>query len=247
MAQNVLVSITTVAYNGEKTIAQAIESVLCQTYSNIEYIIVDGRSTDATVEIAKGYQEAFQERGISYRIISEKDQGMYDALNKGIKLSNGNILGNVNCDDWYEPDAIETVVKKFADANCNVVYGNIKIYKPTGNMIKKAKFTKIATTRHWNHPTMFVTRDLYEKHQYRCLNMYDDLDMLLRLRNEGCRFGTVDKVISNFRFGGMSNEKDFKKMMERIRIRYQVYRRNGYSRLYWLDGAIIELAKYLLA
>lgn len=100
-----LISIVTVSFNSEKTIRQTIESVLNQTYTNIEYNIVDGASTDRTVEIATQYKDDFEAKGIKYIITSEKDKGIYDAMNKGIARSHGEIVGLINSDDWYETDA----------------------------------------------------------------------------------------------------------------------------------------------
>ena len=93
---NPLVTITTVTYNSEKTLSKTIESVLNQSYKKIEYIIVDGESNDNTLQIAMSYKTLFEKRGISFRIISEKDRGMYDAINKGIDLARGEIIGNIN-------------------------------------------------------------------------------------------------------------------------------------------------------
>ena len=107
-----LVTIITVAYNSEKTIAKTLESVLNQTYSDIEYIIVDGASSDGTVKVAKSFVDKFAEKeGRILKIISEPDKGMYDALNKGAGMASGEIVGQVNADDWYEPDAVEKMVK----------------------------------------------------------------------------------------------------------------------------------------
>ena len=107
-----LVTIITVSYNSEKTIAKTIESVLNQTYSDIEYIIVDGASKDGTVKISESFIEKFNEKeGRTLEIVSEPDKGMYDALNKGAKMATGEIVGQINADDWYEPDAVEKMVK----------------------------------------------------------------------------------------------------------------------------------------
>ena len=96
-----LISIITVSYNAQDTIARTIESVLKQTFENIEYIIIDGASSDDTVEIAQTYQAVFDNtEGRSLTIISEPDNGMYDALNKGAKLAHGEIVGQINADDW---------------------------------------------------------------------------------------------------------------------------------------------------
>ena len=96
-----LVTILTVAFHAEETIGRTIESVLHQTYQNIEYIIIDGGSTDRTVETASTYQRIFDETGgRSLTIISEPDRGMYDGLNKGARLAHGELVGQINADDW---------------------------------------------------------------------------------------------------------------------------------------------------
>ena len=112
-----LVSIVTVCYNSEKTIRKTIESVLAQTYGQVEYIIVDGASTDNTVAVAREYEEQFRQKGYTYRIVSEKDRGIYDAMNKGLALASGELIGIINSDDWYEPDAVKTAAEKVFSAS----------------------------------------------------------------------------------------------------------------------------------
>ena len=103
-----LVSIITVAFNSEQTIRKTIESVLNQTYPEIEYIIVDGASKDGTAMIASEYIDLFASReGCSLTVISEPDMGMYDALNNGARIATGELVGQINADDWYESDAVE--------------------------------------------------------------------------------------------------------------------------------------------
>ena len=103
-----LVSIITVAYNSEQTIARTMESVLNQTYPEIEYIVIDGASTDNTVSVAESFIPKFEARdGYSLRIISESDKGMYDALNKGAQMATGELVGQINADDFYELDGVE--------------------------------------------------------------------------------------------------------------------------------------------
>ena len=99
-----LVTVITPCFNSEKTIRRTIESVLHQTYQDIEYLIIDGASTDKTVEIAKSYEEAFHGR---MHIYSEKDEGIYYAMNKGIGLAKGELIGIVNSDDYYEREAAD--------------------------------------------------------------------------------------------------------------------------------------------
>ena len=119
------VSIVTVTYNSERALGVTMESVLNQSYSGIEYLIIDGASSDGTVALAEGYRERMERRGIRLRIVSEKDGGIYDAMNKGIRLAAGDVIGILNSDDWYEKDTVETVVREFErggdlQANINV-------------------------------------------------------------------------------------------------------------------------------
>ena len=122
------ISIITVTYNSEKTINDTIQSVLTQSYSNIEYIIIDGKSNDSTLEIIKEYLPLFNGR---LKYISEKDSGIYDAMNKGIKLASGDIIGIINSDDFYKSNnVIATVANAFNDNSIDVVFGNIQFVNP---------------------------------------------------------------------------------------------------------------------
>lgn len=240
-------SIITVAFNSGETIAKTIESVLNQTKAPYEYIIIDGKSKDHTVDIAMSYQEAFQGKGIEYKIISEPDHGIYDAMNKGIRLSTGDIVGIINSDDWYELNAVEVVSKTFETTGCDLCWADLRICNGDRQMIKHAKISKWVTTRHWNHPTTFIKRMVYEKDQYRCICIYDDWDFILRARKSGYKMVAINTILANFQFGGISNEKSFKKMLQRIQLKYGIYRKNGYSPVYWMECALIEFVKYIFS
>jgi len=245
---NTLVSIITVVFNGEKTIRQAIESVLNQTYDNIEYIIQDGLSTDDTISILESYKEQFETKNLSYYIVSEKDNGIYDAMNKGISKATGEIIGMINCDDWYELDTIEKVVDNYHKTNFDMLYGDVKIIRNSGKTsIKHSKIRKYVTTRDWNHPTTFVKRTVYDKYKYKCESLYDDFDLVLRVRNGNSKVVIINEVLANFRFGGISNEKNIKKAIKRAKIRYSIYRKNDYSRFYLIESYGHEIAKYLMS
>jgi hypothetical protein len=127
-----------------------------------------------------------------------------------------------------------------------MIYGDLRIIKPSGNTIKKAQLKKFVSTRYWNHPTTFITKETYNKEQYKQENLYDDCDLMLRLRCKGYRVQIVNKVLSNFVFGGMSTSKSWKRMKERILIRCKIYKSNGYGLLYYIDSCVIEFAKYIL-
>lgn len=247
MSNSPLVTITTVTYNSAKTLAQTIESVLGQTYRPIEYIIVDGLSKDDTVAIAKSYEEAFRRKGIAYRIISEEDNGMYDAINKGIDLAKGEIIGNINSDDWYEPKAVEKVVRFFQDTGCDLMYADLRMIRKDGtSFIKRSKKTRIATSRGWNHPTQFARKSLYDQEKYKCESLHDDFDLLLRVKRKGYQIEILHEVIANFRMDGMSHDRNIRRAIERGRARYRIYRNNGYSRLYLLECVFIEAAKFVI-
>lgn len=244
-----LVSIITVCYNSADTVAKAIESVLSQTYPHIEYTIVDGLSKDNTVEIAKGYAEAFRQKGYTYRIISEKDNGIYDAMNKGIRMASGELIGMINSDDWYEPIAVETAAKAYQEERCDVFYGDINLIRSNGQIIvKRSRLDRFPSTRHWNHPTTFITKKAYDEvGLYRNEAIYDDFDLILRMRRAGKKIAIRSVVLANFKTGGVSNEKSLKKCFKRIKIRYKNYRNNGYSFLYIFECVAMEFAKLILS
>lgn len=242
------VSIITICYNSEAVIRRTIESVLAQTYDNIEYLIVDGASKDATVQIAESYRERLEAKGFTYRIISEPDEGIYDAMNKGIALAEGEIIGLLNSGDWYEPETVSVVTETFERQQCELMFANIRMHKADGSsFVKKARIRKFQTSRDWNHPTTFVKAAVYKTHPFRKLGIHDDYGFYLQVRKEGISIVTVDKVLANFVMGGASNHKSIKAAIKRIKERYKYcYRINGYSRWYMVECILIEAAKWLL-
>ncbi len=243
-----LASIISVAFNSEKTIERTIESVLNQTYKNIEYIIVDGNSSDGTVSIAESYRKSFEEKGLLYTIISEPDKGMYDALNKGAKLAHGELIGQINTDDWYEPDAVETMVELYEREKYDVAWGSIRIKKNSGDFIKHAKIGIFWTTTHWCHPGMFSKRETLLQFPYALESMYDDFDFITSVFTAGKKIVTTDHVISNFTFGegGMSTKNGFKEAKKRVDITYRIYKKHGLSRFYWFHRWLVEGFKLVL-
>jgi len=242
-----LVTILTVTNNSEKTIKRAIESVLNQTYSCIEYIIVDNLSKDKTIENANEYVSMFEEKNYVYKIISEADKGMYDALNKGAQIATGDIVGQINSDDWYEANAVSEIVNLFETTNCDMGYADIRMIAGDGSSwIKKAKVDKFVNTRHWNHPTQFVKRKLLIEHPYQCKCMSDDLDFMLWVRRNKYKVSTLNKVIANFTLSGMSHTKSFKDINNRIYTKTKIYLQNGYSLLHFFDVFVIEWGKFIL-
>lgn len=207
MSENILVSIITVCYNSEKTIAQTIESVLHQTYQDIEYIIVDGKSTDNTMNIVEDYRTAFGER---MKTVSEPDNGIYDAMNKGIQMASGELIGIINSDDFYEHDAVGKMVKVYRKGMCAVLYGAVRNLVDGKEESVSILSHEFLDRRMIGHPACFITKSTYD----RC-GLYDtkycsvaDYDLMLRCRNSGnVEFVPVYEVIANFRSGGMCSSQ----------------------------------------
>lgn len=201
------VSIITPCFNSEATIEQTIRSVLYQTYENIEYVIIDGRSTDGTMEIIERYRPLFEGR---MKVISEPDHGIYDAMNKGIRNCSGDLIGIINSDDFYEKDAVETVVSAMTEEKYQILYGMMRIFHGTEEI-------KVTMPKHENleeemiaHPTCFVTREVYRE-----FGMFDtkyrscaDHDFMLRMKEtKKVSFLPVYHILASFAEGGGMSAK----------------------------------------
>ena len=244
-----LVTVITVCRNSAATIRDTLDSLLAQTYPNIEYLLIDGCSTDGTLDILHSYKEAFSRKGYGYRILSEPDQGIYDAMNKGIALAQGELIGIINSDDWYEPQAVRAAAEAYLREPYDIFYGHLNLVRRDGSVIvKRSRLDKFPSSRHWNHPTTFVSKAVYDSlGGYRCRTLYDDFDMLLRLRRKGRRVHICNQILANFRTGGISTQKRLGPCLRRMAARYRCYRDNGYSRLYFLECAAMETAKLILS
>lgn len=200
-----LVSIITVIYNGEKHLQQTIDSVYNQTYTNIEYIIIDGGSTDNTLDIIKANKAKIT------KWVSEPDEGLYDAMNKGIKMANGELIGMINSDDWYENHAVETMVNAYLKNPLKTIFhaDRYDVHNDGTRTIKKfspstIKFKYYGMT--YNHPSMFITKTEYSKHRYNIqLRALADYQFVLEafLRDKTV-FHYVNQSIVNYRLEGIS-------------------------------------------
>lgn len=242
------ISIVTIAYNSEAVIARTIESVLAQGYRPLEYRVIDGASTDGTVLVAESYRERMKQAGIAFYVDSEPDQGIYDAMNKGIARVTGAVIGLLNSGDWYEPDALRIAADAFETQKCDLLFGNIRLHRTDGStLVKKARLRRFQTSRDWNHPTMFVRAGLYQKNPFPCKGIHDDYGFYLKMVKAGVKIITLDHILANFQMGGASNQKNLKAAKGRIRDRYLwCYRVNGYSRWYLIECIAIEAAKWIL-
>ena len=204
------VSIITVCYNSEDTIRDTIVSVINQTYDQIEYIIVDGKSTDRTMDIVNSYREQIAQ------VVSEPDQGMYDACNKGIQMATGDIVAILNSDDVYANiHIIQNVVDHFQQYDCDTLYGDLQ-YVEANDMSRVARhwvsggFKKRKFLFGWMppHPTFFVKREVYQKYGVFKTNFKSAADYELMLRflfKHQVKAGYLPEVMVLMRQGGMSN------------------------------------------
>lgn len=197
-----LISIITVVFNGEQYLEQTIQSVINQSYDNVEYIIIDGGSTDGTLDIIKKYEDR-----IDYWV-SEKDDGIYDAMNKGITLATGKVIGLINADDWYEKRTIKEVVDIFNEnKHRDIVYGLLRHIKNEQEYKIEAQNHNFLYERMIPHPTCFVKKAVYNK-----LNNFStmyrasaDYDFMIRAKLANFNFIKIDEVLANFRNEGISN------------------------------------------
>lgn len=246
-SEDIKVSIITVTFNSAATIRRAMESVLEQSLPAYEYFIIDGQSNDNTVEIAKSYADDFTAKGIRLCVVSEKDNGIYDAMNKGIRMASGDIIGMINSDDYYESCAIETVVESYKEEPFDLFYADLRMLRPDGSsFVKHSRNRTYATSRDWNHPTTFITKEIYNKYQYSTKTIHDDYDLILRIKKDGARTKVVNKVIANFMMNGVSHEKSIKKAWARVKVKYGIYRQNGYSPLYFFECFMVEVLKLII-
>lgn len=204
------VSIITVCYNSEETIEDTIKSVINQNYSNIEYIIIDGLSTDNTLEIINKYQDKIA------KIVSEKDEGLYDAINKGIGLATGNIIANLNSDDFYiDNNVISDVVEKFIQEKAEALYADLYYVDAidTNKVVRKwvsGHYKDGLFFKGWMppHPTFFVKKEVYNK--YGSFNLAfksaADYEIMLRfIHKHKVKIAYLPRVIVRMRIGGVSN------------------------------------------
>lgn len=246
--RNLRFTVVTVTFNAEKAITRTVKSVLEQTYAPYEYLIFDGKSSDSTVSIAEQFRTEFEKKGIRLSIISEKDSGIYNAMNKGVKAATGDFVSFLNAGDWYEPEALATVNSLYQERKFDLAYGGLNYINPNGSITKKmSKYDKyLITSRHWNHPSMFLRRQIYQKYGFdERFRTYADFHLYTKLRKKRIRIRIIPAVITNFSADGVSTDVRIRKVIGRGREKYQIYRDNGYSPLYFFEAYGWELLKSL--
>jgi glycosyltransferase involved in cell wall biosynthesis len=204
------VSIITVVFNSCKTIGHAIESVLSQRYPHIEHILIDGNSTDNTLEVINSYKQA------NIKCISEPDKGIYDAMNKGLKIASGDIIGFLNADDFYRHTyVINQIVAAFSQYHVDSVYGDL-VYVQAENTQKVIRYWKSGQYKEGNflkgwmppHPTFFARKEVYEKYNNFDVRLKSAADYELMLRfihKHKISVAYIPDVLVAMRAGGKSN------------------------------------------
>ena len=167
---------------------------------------------------------------------------MYDAMNKGIEKASGDIIGIINSDDWYEPDALETVAATYKKEPFDLFWADLRMHLPDGRtFVKHSRDRRYQTSRDWNHPTTFITKETYDRFRYKKDTIHDDYDLILRLRAAGVR-----SRVANFRMNGVSHKRSLSDAISRIKLKYGIYRQNGYGCFYILEPVMVELGKLII-
>lgn len=241
------VSIITATYNSSKTILDTLKSVSSQTYANIEHLIIDGLSKDDTLKVVSNFSG-------NPKIISEKDNGIYDAMNKGITNSTGDIIGILNSDDYYSNEfIIEKVVKLFETTNCDLLYGDL-VFIDENDKSKIKRVWKSGEYKHkdflygWMppHPTFFVKKGVYEKYGLFNLNLGSAADYELMLRfmyKFKLKTSYLNEILVHFRIGGAST-KNFKARIKANQNDKQAWKANKLKN-YWFT-TILKPARKII-
>lgn len=225
------ISVVTAVYNRRDTVAFALESVLAQTHPNVELVVIDGASTDGTRDVLELYRARIPE------LVSEPDKGIYDALNKGIRRSHGDVVGFLHADDMFAHDAVlQHIAAAFEASNAEAVYGDL-VYVDKEDPSRIVRYWKAGTVnaaklqQGWMppHPTFYVKRKVYERlglfdTRYRIAADYDSVVRFLFLG--GISVAYIPEVLVRMRVGGVSNQS-LASITRKSREDYDILRRHG--------------------
>lgn len=216
-------SVITICYNEEKNITKTIESVLSQISVDFEYIICDGKSTDATVEIARSYITKFKSKGVDYKIYSEKDGGIYFAMNSGIDRANGDYVMFLNAGDrLYDSNVLTEMSEKIEGQSPEVVYGDCLRIDRCAGRVFKADHTNLKQGMSLAHPSTLVRSDVIKTNKFNTsYKIAADYNMFLDLYVMGVEFVHIDLIVSRFYSGGISTVQKVKTIKESCAIQKQ--------------------------
>ena len=233
------ISIITATYNSEATLKDTLESVLSQSFTNYEHIIVDGNSDDSTMNIVKQYEPKYNGK---LKYISEKDKGIYDAMNKGIRMATGDVIGILNSDDIYASKyVLEKISDTFNRTKCDGTYANI-LFKDEKTMTKTKRVWISASGKIENgwqpaHPTLYLKKEVYEK-----IGMYNleypicaDYDFMIKmLKDKSIKLTYINEVLVHMRIGGTSTD-GLKGYYKNLKEAHKVLVNNNMPHPYYID------------
>lgn len=208
-----LISIVTVVYNGEKYLEQTIISILGQDYDNVEYIIIDGGSTDRTLDIIKKYQDQ-----VDYWI-SEPDTGPFNAMNKGASLSSGEYIAFLNADDWYAKNTFNIISSIIKIDNSDYIFGNVEMYENNNYLWTfKSRLENYKYQMPIPHPSLFIKRKYLISIGFdETYNAISDYDFIIKIINKKLKYKYVNNTFTYFRVGGISTSAH---ELEHFRLAY---------------------------
>jgi len=237
-------TIITITYNSVSSLSDTIESVISQAGVDFEYLIVDGASTDGTVELIKEYAA----RDARIRWISEPDEGISDAFNKGLAMATGNWIGIINSDDMYPPGALSDVAAAIAENHeADIIYGDMLRLDEGGKplfVLKPAPLKTMWWRMALNHPATFVSRAAYDRVGKfdKTLKIAMDYDLVLRLYTSGARFVYLDRVLAQMSYGGVSDNRLLAGQLElrkvSVREGYPKWKAAGWLLVRLVEGMI---------
>lgn len=219
------ISVITVCYNSVATIEQTIQSVLSQGYDDLEYIMIDGGSTDGTLKIIDKYKDKIA------ICLSEPDNGVYDAMNKGLERATGDIVAFLNSDDWYDSGVLHKVKRYFEESRADIVSGNVYFYISgicKKMILDRANREKIFVEAIYPHPALFVKRRLYNE-----FGKFDttyitgaDTKWIMNAWVKGADILCVDDCFTFFRYGGISTTGEYDTLEQHYQISLSIIREN---------------------
>lgn len=233
------ISIITATYNSEKTIKESIDSILSQTFKNFEINIIDGLSSDKTLSIINDYNDS------RIKVYSEKDKGIFDALNKGIEKSNGDIIGFLHSDDFFaDRNTLDSIFRNF-EHEIHGIYGNLRYVSSNNperiirNWVSKP-FKHSSLKYGWMppHPSLFLRKSVYDKHGNFNLDykVSSDYDFIVRIfKDSSLSFKYIPYTITNMKLGGNSN-RDLKNIIIKLSEDYSIIRKNEIGNINTLLG-----------
>lgn len=235
------ISIVTICYNVENDIEQTILSVINQSYSDLEYIIIDGASKDKTLEIVNRYKDKIS------KIVSEPDKGIYDAMNKGILQATGEWVGFINAGDKYVDNNVLSTFFEKVSSNTDIAYGVLVHCFSYGKfMMLPSSLSTITSSMPFGHPASFVKRTLLQQYRFDCrFRIAADYDLFYRLYHDGKNFQFVDVVVSEFEAENGVSSRLFYKTFRETSIVNGSYNTTSYWYNLVKQGTIIKFKRFL--